>query len=236
LKRLFDIEFWSRALRSPIVWVGLIVDLLPVYAVFAWGWDATPLVLLYWVENVIIGVMTLPRILVSGARMGLGGALFGLFIAGFFTIHYGMFCTVHGVFLVAMAGWADGTMQAAQAAALNGTEDSIPNMIEYAMASAPHADWIVAVIAGFQVFLFVWQFIGKGEWRTADPGDEMGAPYGRIVLLHLGLFVGFGALIVMGQPMAGVLALILAHAVWGVFSNGREPKRAAAEPEAAARP
>jgi hypothetical protein len=41
VKRLFDIGFWVRALRNPIVLTGLAVDLAPIYAVLAWGWSAT---------------------------------------------------------------------------------------------------------------------------------------------------------------------------------------------------
>ena len=42
---------------------------------------------------------------------------------------------------------------------------------------------------------------------------EMFAPYGRIVVLHFGIFAGAGALFLLGQPMVGVLALILFRAV-----------------------
>ena len=57
MKRLFEIGFWARALRNPIVLTGLAVDLAPIYGVLAWGWGAAPLVLIYWSENVITGVM-----------------------------------------------------------------------------------------------------------------------------------------------------------------------------------
>jgi hypothetical protein len=34
---------------------------------------------------------------------------------------------------------------------------------------------------------------------------EMFAPYSRIVVLHIGIFVGAAALFLLGQPMLGVL-------------------------------
>ena len=64
MNRLFDIGYWGRALTQPIVWLGLAVDLLPVFGVIAWGWNAVPLVMLYWMENIVAGAMTIPRIVI----------------------------------------------------------------------------------------------------------------------------------------------------------------------------
>lgn len=227
MNRLFDPGFWGRALRNPIVLTGLAVDLAPIYAVLVWGWGATPLVLVYWIENVITGVMTLPRIFISGANFGLAGLGIALFMCAFFTVHYGLFCTVHGIFLVALSGMAE-TMQTGSADAVNGVGqimdnplDGIPGIIRYALASATHVDWMLAAIVAWQVVVFLWEFILRGGWKTTNPGAEMFAPYGRIVVLHFGIFVGFGALMLLGQPMIGVLALIVFRAVWGVFTNDR---------------
>ena len=38
MNRLCDPGYWSRALTQPVVWLGLAVDLLPIYGVIAWGW------------------------------------------------------------------------------------------------------------------------------------------------------------------------------------------------------
>ena len=59
-----------RLLRDPIVASGLAVDLAPVFMVLVAGWGAAELVLLYWLENVIIGVFALGRILLSGFGTG----------------------------------------------------------------------------------------------------------------------------------------------------------------------
>jgi hypothetical protein len=82
-----------------------------------------------------------------------------------------------------------------------------------------HVEWMLYIIGGFQVLVFVWEFLIKGEWKDTNPMAEMFAPYGRIIVLHFALFAGAAALIVLGQPMIGVLALILFRAVWGVITN-----------------
>src|SRR5262245_9956056 len=91
VKKLLAPAYWARALSNPLVVVGLIVDLLPLYAVIAWGWNAVPLVMLYWMENIVAGVMTIPRIVVSSLRFGIGGLLGGIFLSAFFVVHYGLF-------------------------------------------------------------------------------------------------------------------------------------------------
>ena len=64
MKRWFlDPSEVARAYRDPLSWVSLGVDLLPIIAVFAFGWGATPLVALYWLENLVIGAFTILRMI-----------------------------------------------------------------------------------------------------------------------------------------------------------------------------
>jgi hypothetical protein len=42
------------------------------------------------------------------------------------------------------------------------------------------------------------------------------------LLSHIGIFAGAAALFLLGQPMLGVLALIVFRAVWGVLTNSRQ--------------
>jgi hypothetical protein len=215
VKKLLDPAYWARALSNPLVVIGLIVDLLPVYAVLAWGWTAVPLVLLYWMENIVAGVMTIPRILVSGARFGIGGVIGGLFLSAFFVVHYGLFCLVHGTFLVGFASFS--TQQSME----NVPFADLEGIFRYGLQSGLHVDWIIYTIAAFQVIVFLVDFLWKGEWKRSSPDKEMMSPYARIVVLHFGIFAGAGALFLLGQPMVGVLALVLFRAVWGLLSNSK---------------
>lgn len=221
MKKLLDPGYWQRALSNPMVLLGFLVDLLPIYAVIAWGWNASPLVMLYWMENVIIGVMTVPRLLISGARFGIGGVIGGVFMSAFFAFHYGMFCFVHGIFLVAFASWNGGEGMA------SAPFMDIEGIFRFGLTVGPHMEWIIAAVVAFQILVFAVEFIWKGEWKRTNPGEEMGSPYGRIVLLHFGIFVGAGALFLLGQPMVGVLALIVFRAAYGIVSNSKRFDRKA---------
>jgi hypothetical protein len=215
MKKLLDPAYWGRALRNPKVLAGLAIDLVPIYAVLAWGWGAAPLVLLYWIENLIAGVMTIPRIFISGATYGVIGIGIGLFMSVFFVFHYGLFCAGHGTFLMVFAGMANGGIP----------EDfmpmDIPGMVRTALESGQHMIWVVALLAVWQFLLLVWDFGVRGEWRDTNPMAEMFAPYGRIVVLHIALFAGMAGLLLLGQPMLGVLGLIVLRALWGVTQNSK---------------
>jgi hypothetical protein len=94
-------------------------------------------------------------------------------------------------------------------------------MFRFGLNSGLHVDWFVYAIIAFQVIVFVNEFIIKGEWKTTNPMAEMFAPYGRIIVLHVGIFAGAGALFLFGQPMVGVLALIVFRAIFGVVTNSK---------------
>ena len=95
-------------------------------------------------------------------------------------------------------------------------------------ALAPVAGAIVAL----QLFLYVRDFIARGQFRETDVASEMMRPYGRIVLLHIGIFVGFGVMLLLGQPMLGILGLILLRALWGMYQSYKrriQPARESAD-------
>lgn len=217
MNNLFNPGSWLRALGQPIVLLGLAVDLFPIVGVLVFGWNAVPLVMLYWMENVIAGVLTIPRIVISGASYGAIGFFAGAAMSLFFVFHYGLFCFVHGVFLMAFVGFSDGTLADQSTFMLD-----IPGMFAFGMSSGQHVDWFVYAIIAFQVIVLAWEFLIKGEWKDTNPMAEMFAPYGRIVVLHLAIFGGAFALFLLGQPLIGVLALILFRAAYGVVTNSKD--------------
>ncbi len=214
MKKLLDPAYWARALRNPVVLAGLVIDLAPIAGVLLWGWGAAALVLLYWTENIIAGIMTLPRLIMSSAPFGGMGILLGLAMSAFFVFHYGLFCAVHGSFLMLFASFSTGLENLNMSVMMD-----IPAMIRVSLASGLHMTWMVGLIFAWQVVLFFWEFVIKGTWKTTTPMAEMFAPYQRIVILHFAIFAGAGALILLGEPMIGVLALIVLRALFGVATN-----------------
>ena len=206
----------ARTYRDPIAWLILAADLFPIIAVITMGWGAVALVFLYWLENLIIGAATLAKMTATSLKNGPGGLLGMAFLGPFFIVHYGMFCFVHGVFVSVFA---------------NLSTDSNPGfpsplgLIDQALASGQNMPTFILAIIAVQIILFVQDYLLRGEYRESSIDKEMMAPYGRIIVLHFGIFAGAFAMVALGEPMLGILALILLRALWGVFLTVRRRLR-----------
>ena len=93
--------------RRLSVWTLVLANLVPVYGVLALGWDVFPLVLLFWLENVVIGAFNVLRLLVARPDDGGVWAL-KVVIVPFFIVHYGLFTMVHGVFVFVLFAGSGG--------------------------------------------------------------------------------------------------------------------------------
>ena len=79
-------------------------NLVPLIGVIAWDWNVASLVIFYWSENLVIGGITVLKMLYKHP-------VGGLFAGAFFAVHYGGFCAVHGLFALAIFGFEmDGVM------------------------------------------------------------------------------------------------------------------------------
>jgi len=218
--RFIDPSEVARAYRDPLSWASLAVDLVPVIAVIAFGWSATPLVALYWLENLVIGLFTIARMLGSaiGNLLNLAAALF---MGPFFFVHYGAFCYGHGVFLHAFA--TDG-----------GDLPGPLGLIAWAAGTAPEMLWFVGAIVLVNLAFLAIDYFGRGEYRTSNPGAEMFQPYGRIVTLHVAIILGAGLAFALNEPLLGVLLLILIRVVFGVVLTVLRRRKRDARVEAVA--
>lgn len=202
----------ARTYRDPMAWVILAVDLFPIFAVLTMGWGAAPLVFLYWLENLILGAVALAKMLATSVSESPIGLIGMAFLGPFFVVHYGMFCFVHGVFVNVFA-----TMNTS-------ADPGFPTpfgLIDQALSSGANMPTFVMAIIAVQIVLFVQDFILGGEYQRTSVDKEMMAPYTRIIVLHIGIFAGAFAMVALGEPMLGILGLILLRALWGVFLTVR---------------
>ena len=210
MNRFFDPDLFARAYRDPMAWLTLLVDLLPVIVVVFFGWKAVPLVALYWLENLVIGAFTVLRMLGTIAANLLNIPI-ALFMVPFFTVHYGMFCFGHGIFLSAFAG---GEVSHA-APGVSGMQ----MLVDWALGTGPYMLWFVGAIILVNTLFYLVDFIGRGDFRNTQLPVEMFAPYGRIVTLHVAIILGAGLMLAFGQPLMGVLILIMLRVGFGMFLN-----------------
>src|SRR5213594_3799766 len=81
----------------------VIANAVPLAGVLFFGWQVFPLLLLYWLENVIVGGFNVLRMLVADPDDPVRWAA-KIFLIPFFCVHFGMFCFVHGVFVFGFFG------------------------------------------------------------------------------------------------------------------------------------
>ena len=73
------------------------VNLIPLAGVLLFGWRLFDIMALYWLENGIIGLYNVIKMLLS--RSGAMGSVNKAFTIPFFIVHYGLFWAVHGIFV-----------------------------------------------------------------------------------------------------------------------------------------
>lgn len=165
----------------------------------AWDWPVFPILLLFWMENVVVGVLNVARMLLLDPG-DLGTWAGKLFFVPFFCVHYGMFTLVHGVFVMALFG-GPGYERAG---------DSLFSADPVFRAIREYNLWLpVAAIAGSHLFSFCWNYCLRGEYLRALLQDLMTRPYARVVVLHLTIiFGGFGAM-ALGSPLWALVLLVV---------------------------
>ena len=169
--------------------------------VLAFGWSSFIVVGLYWLENVAIGIFTLARMLTAWSLGGgrAGGAVGVVFLLGFFSVHYGMFCYGHGMFLIGLLGGP-----AAQSMA--GTPDPLAVVLQAVLTES--IGWVALAAVVLFVASDFARWIIEARRSPPRPNDLMLAPYRRIVVLHIALLGGAMLMQVFGLPQAAALLLV----------------------------
>lgn len=184
-------------------------NLVPLAGALWFGWDALEIFALYWSENVVVGVFTVLRILAS--RMPLVGALF---LSAFFTVHFGLFCVVHAVFVQLLAGDERPGVEFLAAPA---------RLLGIAIDNA-HGTGLYALIAGHGV-AFVTSLRNR---EPAGSTPDIFAPYRRVLVMHVTVLLGGLLLFVTGRGPYLLALLAAAKTGADVFTQRAEARRRAA--------
>ncbi len=195
----------------------VVVNLIPLVGVLFWDWDVGALVILYWSENLIIGAFTIGKMI---AVNPVGGT----FSSAFFLLHYGGFCAVHGVFVLALAAEVEPQF-------LDG--DTWPfflvfvqllvSVVEQVLALAP-PEWLLgfaALALSHGVSLLV-NYIGKDEYKSQTVQKLMSAPYKRIVVLHVAIIFGGFGVMALGSPIPLLALLVFLKLGLDIWLHKRE--------------
>lgn len=209
--------------------VLILANLFPLLGVVLFEWDVLAVLLLYWAESVIIGVLNVFRMVACESSNVIGGALqlagrpvpeelgeslprisgnaFKFFLIPFFVVHYGAFCYGHLTAVVGIFSDKGLRMRVGSTVA------------EFWQGSL----WIaVAAIFGSHLFSFFANYIGRGEYKRASLILLMHRPYGRIVVMHVAIVFGAGLVMWLGSPLPMLLILIVAKIVLDMRLHEKE--------------
>lgn len=216
LERVFA---WYRLTSSVGAVVALIVaNLVPLIGVLAFGWSVWNILIVYWLENGIVGGFnvlkmatavgttrpeTLPPNNSGVAGMGKASLL------PFFVIHYGLFWVVHGIFVFTLPFLFTG--EPGSASGVN------PGAILFAGIA-------LAISHGVS---FWWNFLHGGEYRRVSAAQLMFAPYGRLLVLHMTIILGAVAIGTTGAQSAAVAILVAIKIAIDLALHLAEHRRAA---------
>jgi hypothetical protein len=196
----------------------VVVNTIPLFGVLFFGWSLFSIMFLYWLENGIIGFFNVFKIAkASGApRPGDPGFTVGgrpvsspnkVVMIVFFIFHYGLFWTVHGIFVFVLFG-------------LTFSSETRGGFEPGGVAIAA-----VSLFLSHGVSFFV-NFLGKDEYLTISPNRQMLEPYPRVVVLHVTILAGGFLAGYLGAPLAALVMLVLLKTAIDLWAHVREHRKA----------
>ena len=199
----------------------ILANLVPLAGVLFFGWSLHTILVLYWVENGIVGFWNLPKLALAGGPIvemprevrdvatlpAMGWAKVAL--VPFFLFHYGLFWLVHGVFVFVLPVFASDVTGTSAFGAIS---------------------WTSVLVGGVALFVshgasFFLNYVGRGEYRTSSPTSQMGAPYARVVVLHLTIIFGAFAVAFLGSPIASLIVMVVLKTAIDLALHVREHGR-----------
>lgn len=219
-------------------------NLLPLFGVVFLGWSTFNVVFLYWMENVVIGIINVLKMITCQPsldaikekyadrfagiteeqqaqleQMADDGSLVSLgtkiFLIPFFAFHYGFFCFGHLIFITLMLG-GGGIMGGGN------PFDRIDNInVTFGLALS-----VVALFVSHLVSYFT-NFLGKEEYRNTAAPILMFLPYARIVVLHVAIVLSGFFTLMLGQPIWLLVLLVIGKIILDLTMHKREHKKLA---------
>lgn len=182
----------------------VVANLWLVVGVFAFGWDAPFLAVVYWYETVIIGVLALFKIAIAGGvpkstKERITWALGRVFQTAGYAIAIFFMCTIPGLFVLAMWG--------------ANQPDSVPDFP--ALFLTPLQDdwgaWIaLGLFAVGHAYTCAVDYVGRGHYRHLDIREDLKYVPARVGTLFIFVFAGMLVIGFIGAPEYVVIVFVAA--------------------------
>ena len=192
----------------------IVANLVPVYGVWFLGWNAVEAFIVYALETLIIGMLTvLKMIIVTLVRYkhpwynnGTSTPVSGFFFIVFFILHYGLFAAVQSTIFSETANITPPG---------SGTMHFFFHWYEY--INKDIATMLGAFVFSYLVKSFV-PFIVTREYRTISMMRLMFQPYGRIFIQQITVIIG-SMFLSFGFGKGFILVFAVAKIFFDVYVN-----------------
>lgn len=162
----------------------LLVNAIPLVGVLWFGWSVFEVLILYWFENVAIGITHAARMEISTRTNKVPN---GRSTTTFFILHYGLFTLVHGVFVIVFFGVVGG------------------GLAEFIVRG--FLGPVIAIMA-WQVLFLILDTLRTRGFQGRTPDDLMFEPYPRVLALHITVLAGGWLIDEMGSPIWALAILV----------------------------
>jgi len=166
--------------------------MVPLFGVLALDWTVFSILLLYWCENVVVGVFNVLRLIFVQPRNPVVWVGKG-FLIPFFMVHYGGFTFVHGMFVLSMFGGKGVQTN------LNGVLGAI---------RAEDLGYAIAALALSHGVSFVHNFLMDGEYQRTTTSELMARPYARVMVLHITILAGGFLVLALHSAVPALMVLV----------------------------
>lgn len=187
----------------------IIGNLIPLIGVLLFGWDLPSIVVMYWIETGVIGLVNVLRIRKSMAlgrptvdadgsveRPIMRAAMSGSWLLALtWLLAYGIFWAILGPFVIQIAngGFYEGASQTGWSGASTGV-----------------VVWGTLSLAGGQVVAYVLDYVIRRRYLTVTSLELLRDPFVRILILLATIAAGGVGIALIGSPVGFLAAMVVA--------------------------
>lgn len=173
-------NIFKLSLKAPSIIALIIANLVPLFGVLFFDWTLFSIILIYWMENVVIGFYNILKMAKASGPTPASVKVDGKpainvkksFFIIFFILHFGVFTVVHGMFIFFVFG-------------LKLSPFSFDRPFIWPVVSL----WGI-ILTFLMLFVshgisYINNFVNNEEYKKISPAVQMFKPYGRVIVMHL---------------------------------------------------
>jgi hypothetical protein len=250
--RISDMKSYSEHMRKiSEYWLSaymlVVANVVPLFGILFFRWDAFQIVALYWVELVIFGLITILkidacrpdstevnlssmeeherdawRVVLDAQRRGPRSACYRyvskLYELIAFVVPYAFCCFV--LFMVTAYAFGAG-----EDIGEGDIKVTFRDLHEFHLSTLV---WGTLSLGASHLYSYYRNYLGRGEYRRTVATILMVQAYGRAILLYIAILVGMWLSTLLGEGMGVLLVLIVVKTVADLKLHLRERDRNAA--------